>query len=84
MVIDSETWHDARKKEVDNARTYKEFALIGKNRGWKEKEIYKAYMKAGNQSLKQSLDGWKEIADAHGHSYQWAKIKWDFVRRVRG
>lgn len=82
-AIDSETWHDARRKELANAKTYKDFAVIGSKRGWKEKDIYAEYRKHGGESLKQSIDGWEEIADAHGHSRQWASIKYNYVRSRR-
>ena len=76
LVIDSDTWHQARREQVQKAKTLEELLKIEKARGYKMWWSENTYAK--KHGRRPSLE---ETAQARGYSEQWL---WNAKRVRRG
>ena len=83
VAINSDAWHKLKEEQLKQASSYKDFAIIGKQRDWKLKEIYKRYRDNGGVALKTTKEGLQEIADAHGYPNSWVGVRLNLLANKR-
>ena len=80
VLLGSQEYRQAEKREVIIANTIKEFARIEKERGYKKYWAEKQWQMKTGKNLWDSLDGLEEIAAARGYSNGWAWVRWNRTR----
>ena len=80
MLLGSQEYRQAEKKEVIIASTLKELVRIEKERGYKKYWAEKQWQMKTGKNLWNSLDGLEEIATARGYSNGWAWVRWNRMR----
>lgn len=81
VLLGSEEYRQAQKKEVIIASSLKELVDIEINRGYKKFWAEKQWLIKTNINLWQDYDGLKEIAKARGYNSGWIWVQWNKLRR---
>ena len=80
VLLGSQEYRQAQKKEVIIASTLKELVRIEKERGYKKYWAERQWQMKTGKNLWNSLDGLEEIATARGYSNGWAWVRWNRMR----
>ena len=80
-LIGSDEYKALREREVIIADSLSDLVRIEVSRGYKYGWAERQYQLKTGINLKNSFDGYEEIAKARGYNHSWAWVQWNRVRR---